>query len=125
MRKLPLLLFVLLAMQTTFAASLSLQPATTKLAATKPPKSWMRKGTGVGHTIAKVGGALVGLCLGPFGYFGIRLCTHDEDTRYYAGRGFKMWGFLVCITAVGFLAAVTKSNPGSMDFLTQLFTDTN
>jgi hypothetical protein len=125
MRKIPLFLLLLLTMQTTFAASLSPQPATTKLADSKPPKSWMHRGTAVGHTMAKVGGALAGICLGPIGYLGIHLCTHDQDTRDCAARGFKVWAFFACIADVSYLAYLTKSNPGSMDFLDQLFMDTN
>jgi hypothetical protein len=114
MRKTLFFLFFLLLVQTSFAAS------------AKPPKRWVYKEReGVGHVMAKVGGAFAGLLLGPLGYFGIRLCTHDEDTRYYAGRGFKLWGFFACIAVVSLLAYWTKSNPGSMDFLDQWLQDTN
>jgi hypothetical protein len=114
MRKILFFLFFLLLVQTSFAAN------------TKPPRRLVYKERdGVGHVMAKVGGAFAGFILGPLGYFGIRLCTHDEDTRYYAGRGLKLWGFFACIAVVSYLAYLTKSNPGSMDFLDQWFLDTN
>jgi hypothetical protein len=114
MRKILFFLFFLLLVQTSFAAN------------AKPPRRWIYKERdGVGHVMAKVGGAFAGFLLGPLGYFGIRLCTHDEDTRYYAGRGLKLWGFFACIAVVSYLAYLTKSNPGSMDFLDQWFLDTN
>ena len=75
--------------------------------------------------MAKVGCAFAGVLLGPLGYLGIRLVTHDEDTRYYAERGLKLWGFFACIAVVSYLAYLTKSNPGSMDFLDNWFLDTN
>ena len=124
MRKILFSLLFLLTIQTTFAAALAPQPATAELADSKPPKRWVYKErTGVGHVMAKVGGAFAGLVLGPLGYFGIRLVTHDEDTRYYAGRGFKVWGFFACIAVVSCIAYLTKSSPGSMDFLDNWFQD--
>jgi hypothetical protein len=114
MRKTLFFLFFLLLVQTSFAAN------------AKPPKRWIYKERdGVGHVMAKVGGAFAGVLLGPLGYLGIRLVTHDEDTRDCAARGVKLWAFFVCIAAVSYLAYLTKSNPGSMDFLDQWLQDTN
>jgi hypothetical protein len=127
MRKTLFSLLFLLTIQQTFAASLAPRLASTENAGAKPPsRRWVYKErAGVGHVMAKVGGAFAGLLLGPIGYFGIRLCTRDEDTRYYAGRGLKLWGFFACIAVVSCLAYLTKSSPGSMDFLDQWFQDTN
>jgi hypothetical protein len=126
MRKTLFFLLFLLTIQTTFAAALAPQPMTAKLADTKPPKRWIYKErAGVGHVMARVGGVFAGLLLGPIGYFGIRLVTHDEDTRDYAGRGLKLWGFFACIALVSCIAYLTKSNPNSINFLDNWFQDTN
>jgi hypothetical protein len=125
MRKILFSLVFFLTIQQTFAAALAMRPAAMESAGAKPPhsKHWAvyNERRGVGHTIAKVGGALAGICLGPLGYFGVRLCTSDQDIRDCAGRGFKLWGFFACIAVVCGIAYLTKSSPGSMDFLDQWF----
>lgn len=63
-------------------------------------------------------GFVAAVVLGPVGYLGVHLFSHDELVRYRAGRGLRIWAGIVAITGLLLLAGLTNSSVdlSSIDF---------
>ena len=79
-------------------------PAATTHATEKPPKSGRlykeKKGTM---------GFVYSFVLGPFGYLGVHLFSHNEAMRHQAKDGLKAWAVVVTLLGVAYVAYATKS----------------
>jgi len=105
MQKILLVLSFILLLDATHATSLSSKPATATLGTTFPKPHLRfkeRRGT-MGFVYA--------LCLGPVGYFGVKVFSgHNEMMCYQAARGFKIWGMVVISCALLAASAALKDN---------------
>ncbi len=103
MRKTLLAVILLTFIQPAFSATVSPQTTSTPV---KPPKVFYEKGKGTMGLIA-------GLTLGPFGYGGVCLLSHNRIQRKKAKQGCIIWTVVVLSAAIVCLAVAAGGKGGS------------
>ena len=63
-------------------------------------------------------GFVYAVCLGPVGYFGVKVFSRENELmRYQAARGFKIWGNVVISCMLLAASAALKANGDSVSNL--------